>query len=485
MHLEKIPNWIEGRAVHAQGRKCYLKRNPHNGQPIYEVDASGPEDVDRAVQVARNAQTSWSEVPAVQRGSFLHDLAAKLTEAESTLVERIALEAGRSRRDALGECKAAQAVGRFFSGEGQRLYGYTTTSATPGKHVMTVRKPMGIAGLIVAANTPLANLAWKTFPALICGNSVVIKAAEDAPGVAWIFAALAHEAGLPPGLVNVIQGTGAEAGAALVSNPSVDVISFTGSNATGVSILQAASARLTKVSLEMGGKNPLVVCEDADLDLAVHWTILSAFSLAGQRCASATRIIVFEEVYNLFRDKLLEATCRLRVGVGEEDDLGPLISENQLRRVTEGVLRGVKEGGRLLCGGHRMEDPGHIRGYYYAPTWMEEVHPDAWLSREEIFGPVSCLYKVRSDESALALANCSPFGLTACIHTQNINRAMNFAHKVEAGVSIVNAGTFGSEPHLPFGGFKQSGNGTREPGREALDVYSQWKNIYLNISTDF
>ena len=389
-----------------------------------------------------------------------------------------------SLKAALGETGGAIAEGEFMAGEGRRFYGRTTTSAVPNKYAMTVRQPLGVAGLIIAANTPIANVAWKVFPALVCGNTAVLKAAEDTPATAWYFARLAHEVGLPAGVLNVIQGQGPEAGAPLVASPDVDVISFTGSTAVGRRIASIAGERLAKVSLELGGKNPLVVCDDADLQTAAKWVLLSAFSNAGQRCASGSRIIVFDSVYDQFRDMLIEGTRKLKVGPGDDDDLGPVINEKQLNNMLAAIQAAQQKGAVVLTGGSRLTEDAHADGFYLAPTIIDNVAPDDEFSTSELFGPITSLYRVRDFAEALRLSNDSPYGLTACIHTRSIHRATEYTQKVQAGVAVVNAGTFGSEPHMPFGGSKQSGNGTREPGTEALDVYSDLKNIIINIDPE-
>jgi aldehyde dehydrogenase (NAD+) len=309
-----------------------------------------------------------------------------------------------------------------------------------------------------------------------------MKAAEDTPATAWLFAGIAHEAGLPAGVLNVVQGYGEEAGAPLVEHPDVDVISFTGSTEVGRYVAQAAGKRLAKVSLELGGKNPLVVCDDADLRRAAEWVILSAFSNAGQRCAAGSRIIIFDAVYDRFRDMLVERTRKLKVGPRDEDDFGPVINESQLENMIRAVEKAKRDGAVILTGGDRMRDPNHKEGFFMAPTIIENVGPDDEISRTELFGPVTCLYRVRDFDEALETANRSPYGLTASIHTQNINRAVEFCRDVRSGVSIVNGGTYGSEPHMPFGGVKNSGNGFREPGTEALDVYSELKDIYILVN---
>jgi acyl-CoA reductase-like NAD-dependent aldehyde dehydrogenase len=473
-----VPNWIGGRAMPARGGAWIEKRNPATGEVQSQLARSGATDVAEAVAAARAAQPGWAATPPVQRGEVLMAVANAMQRRRDDIAATVALETGKSMKDALGETGGAILQARFMAGEGQRLYGRTTTSASPDKYAMTFRQPVGVAGLIVAANTPIANVAWKVFPALICGNAAVLKAPEDAPATAAVFAEIAAEAGLPAGVLNVIQGLGPEAGEPIVEHRDVGVISFTGSTAVGRRIAEIAGRRLAKVSLELGGKNPLVVCDDANLDNAVKWTCLSAFSNAGQRCASASRIIVFDSVYDAFLGKLLKATAAQKVGPADDDDFGPVINERQLNRMLAAVEKAKSSGARVLAGGERLRGAKYADGYYMAPTVIDRIDPDDELSATELFGPIACLYRSPGYQEALALANRSPYGLTACIHTRNAHRAMHFVQAVEAGVAVVNGGTFGSEPHMPFGGVKQSGNGTREPGTEALDVSSELKDVY-------
>jgi aldehyde dehydrogenase (NAD+) len=359
---------------------------------------------------------------------------------------------------------AAVEMGFFVAGEGRRLYGRTTTSATPNRTVMATRRAVGVAGLIVSFNTPLPNYAWKVFPAVLCGNAAVLKPSEHTPASAAFFGELCNEL-LPPGVVNVVHGIGSEAGSSLVESQDVDLVSFTGSAKTGRWIAEHGGRRLAKVVLELGGKNALVVCDDADLQLAVEWSLASAFSNAGQRCAAASRLVVFDSVYEEFRQRLLEGARGY--------ETGPVISEESLTRIL-----GALEGARVVGGGERVERPG----WWLAPTVVEGVDRDADLSCTELFGPVAILYRVRDLAEAIALVNHSPYGLTSAIHTGSLHRAMLFADEVQAGVVVVNGGTHGSEPHMGFGGVKQSGTGWREAGVEALDVYTEWK--YVNLISD-
>ena len=479
--MTDVLNLIDGAHVEAADGRRFEKRSPADGRVLASVARSGAADVDRAVAAATRAQPAWAATPGVARGMALLKVVRLLQDHAAEVARIVAAETGKSPKDALGETGGAAALGLFYASEGQRLYGRTTTSGVANRHVMTVRHPLGVAGLIVPANTPIANVAWKVFPALVCGNAVVLKTAEDTPETAAIFGRLAVEAGLPPGVLNIVHGYGAEAGEPLVAHPDVAVVSFTGSTAVGQRIQSVANARFARVSLELGGKNPLVVCDDADLDLAVKWSVLSAFSNAGQRCAAGSRLIVFDAVYDAFRAKFLAATAALKVGPADADDFGPVINERQLTRMLQAIAAARGRGATLLAGGGRLDDAAHRDGWYLAPTIFENVPPDDDLSTCELFGPVTALYRVRDFAEAVALANRSPYGLTACIHTTSLHRALAFTERVQAGVVMVNAGTFGSEPHMPFGGVKASGNGTREPGTEALDVYSSLKNVFISV----
>lgn len=481
---ELVSNWIDGIECPAAAAEEFTKLSPVNGKPLCQVARSRAEDIQSAVAAAQRAQPAWAEVPPVRRGMILHEIVLGMKAAQQDIARVVAAETGKSYAAAYGETGGAIELGLFYASEGQRLYGRTTTSGTANKYAMTVRQPIGVAGLIIAANTPIANVAWKVFPALICGNACVLKAAEDTPATAWIFGRIAQAAGLPAGALNIVQGYGEEAGAPLVAHPAVGVISFTGSTAVGRSIQRVAGERLARVSLELGGKNPLVVCDDADLDRAAQWVVLSAFSNAGQRCASGSRILIFETVYDRFRQLLVERTQQLKVGPGDDDDFGPVINEVQLNHMLQVVEQARHQGATVLVGGERLSDSEHRDGFYLAPTLIEGASRQAEISQCELFGPIATLYRAKDFDEALTLANDSSYGLTACIHTRNLHRAVRFCDKVQAGVVVVNAGTYGSEPHMPFGGLKQSGNGSREPGTEALDVYSELKDIYINIDPD-
>ena len=473
-------NWVAGREVGAADDGWFVKYDPATGRPQSEVARSRKEDVDAAIGVAEAAFSAWRALTPVARADHLRAIALALREHADDFAAIVHAETGKSMRDARGEVSAAFEMGMFVAGEGRRSYGRSNTSAVPNRTALVMRQPRGVAGLIIAANTPIANVAWKVFPALVCGNTAVLKAAEDAPATAWAFASLAHDAGLPAGVLNVLQGFGEEAGAPLVQSTAVPVISFTGSCEVGRTIGRVAGARLAKVCLELGGKNPLIVCDDADLDRAAEAAILSAFSNAGQRCAAGSRLIVFDSVYEEFRRHLVNRAARIRVGTDDAADFGPVINGSQLEAMLGAIQRAVACGARLVIGGARLTGAEYDGGYFLAPTVLENVGPDDEVSRTELFGPITVLHRVPDFESAVTLANRSAFGLTAAIWTRSMHRAMTFVDRAETGVVSVNGATYGSEPHMPFGGLKQSGNGLREAGTEALDVYSDWKTVYLN-----
>lgn len=452
-----------GREAGAAGR-TFDKLRPSDGTLLCRAPRSGPEEVSSAVAVARAAQREWAARTPVERGLLVRELALALQDRRDELADVVVEETGKTRELALGEADAAIEMGFFVAGEGRRLYGRTTTSAMPNRTVMSIRRPVGVAALIVSFNTPLPNYSWKVFPAVFCGNTAVLKPSEHTPASATLFARIANEI-LPAGVLNVVHGLGGEAGSPLVDSPDVELVSFTGSAETGRRVNERAARRLAKVVLELGGKNALVVCDDADIDRAVEWALASAFSNAGQRCAAASRLVVFDAVYDEFRDAIVAGARGYATG--------PVISEESLDRILQ-ALRGVD----VLVGGARVDR----EGWWLEPTVVENVAPDADLSRRELFGPVASLYRVGGLDEALAVTNASAYGLTTAIHTSSIHRALRFADEAEAGVVVVNGGTHGSEPHMGFGGVKQSGTGWREAGIEALDAYTEWK--YVNLIAD-
>jgi alpha-ketoglutaric semialdehyde dehydrogenase len=475
-----IGNVIGGEERAALGGGSFEKLAPATGEVRSIVARSDRRDVEQAVEGAARAQPAWARRTVVERGLILRRVAALLERERDSVAAIVAGETGKSPKEALGETDAAVEMGYFVAGEGRRFYGRTTTSAVPNRRAMTVRQPLGVAGLIIAANTPIANVAWKVFPALVCGNAAVLKASEDTPETALAFSRVAAEGGLPPDVLNVVHGYGEEAGQPLVEHPEVAVVSFTGSTSVGRVIARVAGERLAKVCLELGGKNPFVVCDDADLDRAAEAAALSAYSNAGQRCASGSRMIVWDAVYEPFLERLLERTDRQRVGPGDEHDFGPVINERQLEQMVAAVERARGQGARIVAGGERLTGPEHEGGFYMAPTLLEGIDLDGELTCTELFGPIATLHRVPDFEAALAAANRSPYGLTAAIWTTSVHRAQEFVERIHSGVASVNGATYGSEPHLPFGGERDSGTGWREAGTEALDVYSDIKTVYVN-----
>jgi alpha-ketoglutaric semialdehyde dehydrogenase len=473
--LRTVSNVIAGEERSAASGETFEKLAPATGEAISLVARSGAADVDAAVSAAVEAQPAWAARTVEERGRILRRIAQLLERDRDAVAAVVSAETGKSPKDARGETDGAIELGYFIAGEGRRFYGRTMPSAVPNRQAMTVRQPIGVAGLIIAANTPIANVAWKVFPALLCGNAAVLKASEDSPETALVFARLTAEAGLPRGALNVVNGYGEEAGQPLVQDPRVGVVSFTGSTAVGRLINRVAGERLAKVCLELGGKNPLVVCDDADLERATDAATLSAFSNAGQRCAAGSRLVVFDTVYDRFRELLVERAQALKVGPDDEHDFGAVINQRQLESMLAAVERARDAGATVVTGGERLDRPG----FFLAPTIVEGAAPDSEISCTELFGPITTLHRVRDLEEALAVANASPYGLTAAIWTASIHRGQEFVRRVVAGGVQVNGPTYGFEPHVPFGGQKDSGTGWREPGTEALDVYSDWKTVYV------
>ena len=465
-------NFIAGEERAAVSGETIPKHDPATGEVQSLVARSRDADVDAAIAAACAAQPAWARETAVQRGLVLRRIAQLLERDADAIAGVVAAETGKSHRDALGETGGAIEMGYFVAGEGRRLYGHTLTSAVPNRQAVVTRQPLGVAGLIIAANTPIANVAWKVFPALVCGNAAVLKASEDTPQTALGFARLAAEAGLPAGLLNVVQGLGREAGQPIVEDPRVALISFTGSTAVGRMIARVTGERLAKVCLELGGKNPFVVCDDADLDAAAKAAALSAYSNAGQRCAAGSRIIVFDAAYDEFKARLLDITEAQSVGPGDDDDLGPVINERQLENMLRHVRQAKEKGATVLAGGHRIDRPG----FFMAPTLIEDTRD---LDATELFGPITTLHRVGGFDEAVQLANATPYGLTAAIWTRSVHRGQEFVQRVRSGVAAVNGPTYGSEPHWPFGGEGDSGTGWREAGTEAIDVYSDLKTVHV------
>lgn len=475
----RIYHFIHGKEVKGTSGEFIEKVSPTDGKIIARIEKGIKKDVDEALIAASERFLQWSYTPVIQRAEILRNTAILLQEKKMEIASIVSTETGKSLKDARAEVEGAIELGFFMAGEGRRFYGKTTTSAMSNRWAYTMRQPVGVCALIVPFNTPIANVAWKAFPALLCGNTCVLKAAKDTPYTPVWFAKILKEAGLPDGVFNVVQGSGEEAGQALVADDRVKLVSFTGSCEAGEHIAEIAGARLAKVSLELGGKNAFVVCDDADIKDAVSYAVLSAFSNAGQRCASGSRLIIFEKIYDEFKRELVQKTKQLKIGSSDRDDVGPLINESQMNKILAEIHDAVSQGAIVVTGGERLTKGEEKNGYFIEPTIIEGVRVNASISQRELFGPVTCLFKVKNFEEAVHFVNATDYGLTSAIHTKSIHRIQEFIKLARVGVVSVNGPTYGSEPHLPFGGLGKSGNGYREPGIEALDVYSEWKTVYI------
>ena len=480
MYPQKILHWINDAEVASAGGATFEKRSPIDDRVVATVTRGSSADVIRAIDAAAAAADEWARMPAPRRGEILGRAAALLRANERELGEIVQTETGKPWKNAIAEVSSSADLGVFMEGEGSRFYGKTMTTPIPNRAVRTERAPIGVCAAIMPFNSPLAGVAWKAFPALLCGNAVVAKSHELTPYTAVAFGKLLRQAGLPHGLYSVVQGFGPEVGTPLIEDERVGLVSFTGSVPTGKRIQQTVSARpiLAKVCLELGGKNPLVVCDDADVTLAAEHAVASAFIDAGQRCAAGSRLIAFDTVYDAFRDALVARAAKVLVGSGPQDDCGPVITRQSLDRLLRTVDAAVARGARVLAGGHAVASLAP--GYYMAPTILENVSHDDEISQQELFGPITCLYRAAGFDDALRMANATSFGLTGAIHTSNMHRIEQFVARYRAGLVSINGPTYGAGPHMPFGGVKNSGNGFREPGTESLDVYCEWKTVVVN-----
>ena len=481
---ESFGNLIAGEYVPAASGATFENRNPaDNSDLIGRFADSGPEDVARAVNAAREALPRWRALPAPKRGEILFRAAELLGRRKEDFARDMTREMGKVLAETLGDVQEAIDMTYYMAGEGRRQFGQTTPSELVRKFQMSVRSPVGIAGLVTPWNFPMAIPSWKMMPALILGNTVVIKPAPDTPLSTVNLLRVLDKAGLPPGVVNMVTG-GGEAGASLVSHEAVGVVSFTGSTATGRKVSEAAARLFKHCHLEMGGKNVLMVMEDADLELAVDGAIWGGFGTSGQRCTAASRVVLHKAVYAEFAKAFVARAKALRVGNGLATgiEMGPLISEAQLARVEGYVKIGKDEGATLLCGGSRLASAPHARGHFHEATIFGDCTGAMRLSREEIFGPVVSLIPVGSLDEAIEVGNSVEYGLSAAIYTRDVNKAFRAMNEMDTGIFYVNAPTIGAEVHLPFGGTKNTGNGHREACIQALDVFSEWKSIYIDYS---
>ncbi|MDQ3778323.1 MAG: aldehyde dehydrogenase family protein, partial [Actinomycetota bacterium] len=454
-------NYIGGEWVDAASGETFESTSPANGETIGTFPRSTAEDVDRAVAAAKEAYEEWRLVPAPRRGEILFRFGQLLIDEKEELAQLMAREMGKVLAEARGDVQEAIDMSFYMGGEGRRLFGQTTPSELRDKFQMSVRMPIGIVGVITPWNFPIAIPSWKTLPALVAGNTIVFKPATDTPALGERYVELLVEAGLPAGVLNIVHGGGGEVGDALVRHRDVRVISLTGSRETGVEVLRAAADGLKHVHLELGGKNAIIVMDDADLDLAVEGITWSAFGTSGQRCTAASRVIVQRGVYDQLQSKLVSAAETLRLGVGWDDDtdVGPVINQGALEKIHSYTAIGRDEGAKLLTGGEIASDDGLSKGFYYRPTIFADVEPGMRIAQEEIFGPTTALIPASDVDEAIRIANGVKYGLSSSIFTRDVNRAFKAIRDLKTGITYINAGTTGAEVHLPFGGTKDTGNG--------------------------
>jgi aldehyde dehydrogenase (NAD+) len=478
-------NFISGEWIDSQSARTFENRNPADATDLVGIfPASDAQDVRAAIESARSAYKSWRLVPAPKRAEILFRAAEILVRRKEELAREMTREMGKVLAETRGDVQEAIDMTYYMAGEGRRLFGQTTPSELPSKMAMSVRQPLGVCALITPWNFPMAIPAWKSMPALVAGNTVVLKPAEDTPLSSSHLVEILAEAGIPAGVVNLVHGTGPAAGAPLVASPGVAAVSFTGSTETGRAVSQACAPDFKPCHLEMGGKNAMIVMDDANLDLALDGAVWGAFGTTGQRCTATSRILVQKGVYREFRDRLVDRAKALRVGNGLDPatELGPLINEAQLQKVMEYVEIGRNEGAKIMTGGHRLEKAAFAKGWFHEPTIFADCAPAMRIAQEEIFGPVVALIPIETLDEAIEIANGVVYGLSASIYTRDVNQALRATRDLHTGIVYVNAPTIGAETHLPFGGTKQTGNGHREAGAAALDFYTEWKTIYVDYS---
>jgi alpha-ketoglutaric semialdehyde dehydrogenase len=477
-------NFIDGQWQPARSGQTFENRNPANGDLIGVFARSAAADVDAAVDAARRAYSRWRLVPAPKRAEMLFRAAQLLTDRKEALARDMTREMGKVLDETRGDVQEAIDMTYFMAGEGRRQYGQTVPSELRDKFAMSLRQPLGVCSVITPWNFPMAIPSWKIVPALVCGNTVVFKPATLTPLSAVNFVKLLEEAGIPPGVVNLVTGGGDDVGTAMTVHDEVRVVSFTGSTAVGRTVSERAAPTFKKVHLEMGGKNVIIIMDDANLELAVEGCTWGGFGTSGQRCTAASRVVVHEKVYRTFLDQFVARVRALRVGDGLDPatDMGPSISRGQLDTVAKYVGIGKDEGARLAAGGRVLAEGAFARGFFHEPTIFADVSPAMRIAQEEIFGPVVSVIPCRSLDEAVEIGNGVQYGLSASIYTQDINRAFAAMRDLYTGIFYVNAPTIGAEVHLPFGGTKATGNGHREAGTAALDVFSEWKSVYVDFS---
>ena len=476
-------NFIGGDWVESISGRRYPVFNPaRKTESVGEFQTSTAEDATVAVEAARAALPGWANTPAPGRASVLFRALEIMGRRADEIARTITTEEGKPIGDAIGEVKRAMNIIEYAAGEGRRMFGYTTPSELPNTVAYTIKRPLGVVGIITPWNFPIAIPAWKIAPALICGNALVFKPASSTPLSAVMLVEVFEEAGLPPGVLNLVTGPGAQVGNALVENTGVNGISFTGSTEIGTDLYAKSAQRLKKVQAEMGGKNAVILLADADMDKALGGIVQGAFGSTGQRCTATSRVIVEEGVYDQFMEGLIDRTSKLKIGDGIDPamDVAPLSSQSQYDKVLEYIGVGTEEGAHLAYGGHGLTEGEYSEGFYVEPTVFTDVSPDMRIAREEIFGPVLTVFKARNLEEAIQISNSVEFGLSSSVYTKDLTRAFEYINTVETGMVHVNAPTLGGEVHLPFGGLKASGVGQREQGTEAFDFFTETITVYID-----
>jgi len=479
-------NYINGEWVESGSGETFENRNPADKRDLIGLfQRSNQDDVNAAVEAAKNAFNGWRLYPAPRRAEILFRIAEILVQKKEEFSRDMTREMGKVLKETRGDVQEAIDMSYYMAGEGRRQFGQTTPSELPNKFMMSLRMPIGVCALITPWNFPMAIPSWKLMPALILGNTVVFKPATDTPLSAYNLVKACEDAGLPKGVLNFVSGTGSEVGTPLMNHNDVKMVSFTGSTAVGKTVAEACSSSFKHTNLEMGGKNAILVMDDAKIDLAVEGAVWGGFGTTGQRCTAASRVIVHKKVIKEFTQKFMARTKALRVGNGldAKTEMGPSVNEGQLETVMKYVEIGKKEdGAKLLTGGHRLNKGDYALGNFHEPTIFGGVGPDMRIAQEEIFGPVVAVIPTKSLEEGIEIINNTAYGLSASIYTQDVNRAFIAMRDVYTGIFYVNASTIGAEVHLPFGGTKQTGNGHRDAGQAALDVFSEWKVLYIDYS---
>jgi alpha-ketoglutaric semialdehyde dehydrogenase len=478
-------NFVDGEWVESSTGQTFENRNPADTRDVVGIfQRSGKADVEAAIAAAKRAFAKWRLVPAPRRAEIIYRAAEMLMERKEDCARDMTREMGKILKETRGDVQEAVDTAYYMAGEGRRMFGPTTPSELPNKFAMAVRQPIGVCGMITPWNFPMAIPSWKLLPALVCGNTCVIKPAQDTPLSTFNLVRSLYDAGLPRGVVNIVTGFGSEVGTPITEHADVKAISLTGSSAVGRIVGTTAAKSFKHCSLELGGKNPMIVLDDANLDLAIEGGLWGGFGTTGQRCTATSRIIVQRGIYSEFVEQYVERAKALKVGNGLDEtvEMGPAINENQLKTDLSYVDIGKAEGARLKCGGNRLDKGEYQNGYFMEPTVFVDVDRKMRIAQEEIFGPVVSIIACDDLEDAIEIANGIDYGLSSALYTKDVNKAFVAMRDLHAGITYINAPTIGAEVHLPFGGVKATGNGHREGGLGAIDFFSEWKSIYVDYS---